>query len=119
MEYFFKQKNSWYQPVPPMRPDCLQNNGENFKSIQIIYPENGAEIFLPIGPDGNRAQLIVEVAARNINSTLYWHLDENFIATTNSYHKLATSPSPGKHIITITNQNGQQITCNFTILEPK
>ncbi len=119
MEYFFKQKNSWYQPVPPMRPDCLQNNGENFKSIQIIYPENGAEIFLPIGADGNRAQLIVEVAARNINSTLYWHLDENFIATTNSYHKLATSPLPGKHIITITDQNGQQITCNFTILEPK
>lgn len=119
MEYYYKQKNTWYKPLPPMREDCLQSNGDNFKSMQIIYPDNGAKIYLPIGADGNRSKLIVEVAVRNNKSKLYWHLDNKYVGTTERYHKLDISPSNGWHKITITDQDGNQTSGNFYILEPK
>lgn len=115
MEYYYRQHHSNYRILPPMRSDC-RNQGDPDLPIQIIYPEEGAKIFIPKGFNGEKQKLVVEAACRNPESKLYWHLDENEAYVTDGPHKISTAPDPGHHIITVIDENGNKITRHFEVL---
>lgn len=114
MEYYYRQHNSSYRMLPPMRPDCA-TMGDPDQPIQIIYPEEGARLFLPVGFDGNRQKMIIEATCRNPESKLYWHLDHDESFVTDNSHKISVAPIPGKHTLTITDSNGNKVTRHFEI----
>ena len=47
---------------------------------------------------------------------LFWHLDNNFIGTTQQFHQLALNPTQGKHTLTVIDEEGNTIARNFEIL---
>ncbi|NLV20202.1 MAG: hypothetical protein GXY51_12050, partial [Bacteroidetes bacterium] len=47
---------------------------------------------------------------------IFWHLDENYIATTESLHQMEIIANTGTHLLTAVDEDGNSIRCRFTII---
>ncbi|MFM2049023.1 MAG: penicillin-binding protein, partial [Bacteroidota bacterium] len=47
---------------------------------------------------------------------LYWHLDDDFIGETIQIHQMALCPIVGKHTLTLVDENGITMKCDFEIV---
>ncbi|RYG13980.1 MAG: penicillin-binding protein 1C, partial [Chitinophagaceae bacterium] len=115
MEYYYKIKNSDYKSLPPFMAGCDNNGGNNV--MELIYPKNGAIVYIPLQLDGTRGKIVLNAAHRNQNSKIYWHIDNEYVATTTNYHQLAISPAPGKHTLTLVDESGERLVQVFTVLD--
>ena len=52
----------------------------------------------------------------NPQATIYWHLDGRYIGATRELHQMAIAPAPGKHVLTLVDENGEQVRRMFTVL---
>ncbi len=115
MEFYYKQHNADYHTLPPFKPGC--SFAETGKVMEIIYPQPEARIYVPLELSGQRGSTIFTAAHRRQEAKIFWSLDDAYIGTTQHFHQLALNPSPGKHIITLVDENGISISREFEILE--
>ena len=115
MEWYYKQKNHDYKPLPPFRSDC--SFSETGKQMELIYPQPDAKIYVPLEINGQRGKTVFSAAHRKASTKIFWSLDDEYIGTTTNFHQIALSPLPGKHIITLTDENGESISREFEILD--
>ncbi|KQC01300.1 penicillin-binding protein 1C [Pedobacter sp. Hv1] len=115
MEYYYKIKNSDYKLLPPFKPGCNDISGNVV--MDMIYPKNNAVVYIPVELNGQRGKVILNVAHRNPDAKIYWHIDQEFIGSTQSFHQLAVSPAPGKHTLTLVDEDGNRLVQVFTILD--
>ena len=115
MEFYYKQRNIDYIPLPPFKPGCAFT--ETGKLIEIIYPQPGAKIYVPLEINGQRGSTVFTAAHRRAGAKIFWSLDDEFVGTTQNFHQLGLNPSPGKHIITLVDENGISVSREFEILE--
>ncbi|MEK6782725.1 MAG: penicillin-binding protein 1C [Bacteroidota bacterium] len=113
-EYYFKSRNLSYRSLPPYRMDC--ENPSAYVSMEIVYPRLNAKIFVPRELDSQQGNTVFEVAHRNPTINIYWHLDGEFVGVTRKSHKIALSPSSGKHVLTIVDDNGESLKRSFEII---
>ncbi len=114
-EWYYKSKDPGYKTLPPYRDDCIST--ENYKSMDLIYPKQATQIYIPLELDGNRGEVVFEAAHRNPDATIYWHIDEKFIGTTKSIHQMGTKIEKGKHLLTLVDENGETLYKTFEIVE--
>jgi penicillin-binding protein 1C len=114
MEYYYKSRNYQYHVLPPFRADCSQT--ENGNTMEVIYPKDGAKIYIPLEADGTRGRMICNAAHRLPGMKIFWHLDDQYIGTTKDFHQMALNPPPGKHILTLVDGNGNTVNIGFEIL---
>lgn len=117
MEYYYRVKNSDYKNLPPFKPGC-EDVGGNF-AMDMIYPKNNAIVYIPIELNGDRGKVILNAAHRNQKAKIYWHIDNEYVASTQSFHQLAISPTAGKHVLTLVDENGERLVQAFTVLDKK
>lgn len=115
-EYYYAAANTGYKRLPPFRADCL--GGEVKKNMAFIYPKKGARIYVPRQLNSQTEEFIVEVAHPIPEKKIYWHLDHIYIGVTKQTHRLALSPEPGTHTLTLIDQDGDVIQNTFKILPP-
>jgi penicillin-binding protein 1C len=116
MEYYYKTKNYEYHVLPPFRPDCVQ--AENTNPMEVIYPKDGAKIYVPLEADGSRGRVIFNAAHRQAGIKIFWHLDDQYVGETKNYHQIALNPPPGKHTLTLVDGNGNTVHITFEVLSP-
>ena len=116
MEYYYKQHNSDSRTLPPMRKDCAQHSDGDLP-IQIIYPESNAKIFLPKGFGGERQRMVIEATSRISDNRLFWHIDDNYITVTQNIHCISADLPAGRHLVTITDQNGNSVSRWFEVID--
>ncbi|MEO3406877.1 penicillin-binding protein 1C [Mucilaginibacter sp. CAU 1740] len=114
MEYYYKARNYQYHVLPPFRADCTQ--AENGNAMEVIYPKNGAKIYVPLEADGTRGRMICNAAHRQPGVKIFWHLDDQYVGETKDFHQMALNPPPGKHNLTLVDGNGNTISIGFEIL---
>jgi penicillin-binding protein 1C len=114
MEYYYKARNYQYHVLPPFRADCAQT--ENGNAMEVIYPKNGAKIYVPLEADGTRGRMICNAAHRQPGVKIFWHLDDQYVGETKDFHQMALNPPPGKHNLTLIDGNGNTISIGFEIL---
>ncbi len=114
MEYYYKTKNYEYHVLPPFRPDCVQ--AENANPMEIIYPKDGAKIYVPLEADGTRGRVIFNAAHRQQGVKIFWHLDDKYVGETKDFHQIALNPDPGKHQLTLVDGNGNTVHIGFEVL---
>jgi penicillin-binding protein 1C len=103
-EYYFKSRNLSYHTLPAFRNDCV--NPALIASMDLIYPKPNARIFIPRELDGQLGSALFEVAHRQANATVYWHLDATYLGATRGTHRLAVAPDPGSHTLTLIDDQG-------------
>ncbi|OIR14234.1 penicillin-binding protein 1F [mine drainage metagenome] len=114
IEYYYKQKHPDYTSLPVYMPGCSIDAA---KVLDIVYPEEAAKIYVPKEITGEKGKTVFTATHKNSNAKLFWHLDDNYIATTEHFHQLALEPQAGKHIITIVDEDGNSVSRNFEILQ--
>ena len=115
MEYYYKQRNADYKTLPPFKPGCAF--AETGKVIEIIYPQPDAKIYVPLEISGEKGKTVFTAAHRRSGAKIFWSLDDEFVGTTQNFHQIALNPAPGKHIITLVDENGVSVSRQFEILE--
>ena len=114
MEYYYKQRHQDYKSLPPYLPGC---NLESSRQMELVYPEAQAKIYVPVEVSGQKGNTIFTAAHRNAQAKIFWHLDDNYLGTTIQFHQMGLNPSPGKHTITLVDEQGEMISRDFEILE--
>lgn len=114
MEYYYRIKHSDYRSLPAWMPGCL-DAGQN-SVMDMIYPKSGAVVYIPLEFNGERGKVIFTATHRNPEAKIFWHIDQEFVGETQFNHQLSTSPSPGKHTLTLVDENGERLVQNFTVL---
>lgn len=64
--------------------------------MELIYPRQGAKIYVPLEIYGSRGKTVFTATHRKQGSKIFWHLDDEFIGTTINYHQIAISPASRK-----------------------
>jgi penicillin-binding protein 1C len=116
MEWYYKSKTPSYKALPPLRSDC-ESGG--LASMEIIYPKTFSKIYVPVELDGKPGKTIFQVAHRNQGSTIYWHLDNTFIGSTQNVHQLGLNPDEGTHTLTLVDQDGESVAQQFEIISKR
>lgn len=117
MEWYYKKKHSDYRPIPTYRADCFNSPDiVRTKSLSLIYPGRHGRIYIPIELDGNRGKTVFKAAHRDHAATVFWHLDNTYLGATNEIHQMPVSASPGKHVITLIDENGEEVSRKFQVL---
>jgi len=115
MEYYYKIKHSDYKILPPFKPGC-GDAGSSYV-MEMIYPKNNTTIYVPLEFDGRRGKVVLNATHRDTKVKIYWHIDNDYIGTTRNYHQLEVSPGPGKHTLTLVDENGERLVQTFNILD--
>ena len=111
-EWYYKQRHPEYKTLPPFKPGC----GEDIlRPMQFVYPTMNARIFLPRQMDGSKSQLTFELVHSVPKATVYWHLDNNYLAETQDFHKISLLPSSGNHTMTAVDNEGNTVSVTFFV----
>jgi penicillin-binding protein 1C len=114
MEYFYRQKHPEYKILSPFAPGC--SDDKKIPVIEFIYPSPGVKIFIPRDQTGSLTRIIPEVAHRNPQKKIFWHLDEKYIGTTTFIHQVEILAEPGEHVLTVVDEDGNSLNCRFSII---
>lgn len=109
-EWYYKQYHPEYIQLPPFKAGC----GEDVRSpMQFIYPQMNARVYLPKQLDGSGGEMTFELVHSNPNARVYWHLDGEYLTSTQDFHKLSLRPAKGKHAMTVVDDEGNTLSVTF------
>ncbi len=110
LAYYYKKKHPEYKDLPPFMNGCENTEPD---MMSFVYPKNISKVYVPRGMDGKRGEVVFEVAHRQNNVKLYWHLNKQYIGTTEEYHQMGFNPPEGNHTITVVDELGNSISKNM------
>ena len=113
MEFYYRKKHPEYKPLPSLAPGCKADGG--IPAMEFIYPSQGINIFIPRDQTGLLTRVIAEIAHRTPSKIVYWHLDRKYLGTTTIIHQQEFLSEPGNHMLSVVDEDGNSINCNFTI----
>jgi len=113
-EWFYKKRHPEYKTLPPVSPLCSAHQGA-YKMMEFIYPNSSNTIRLSKQLDGSVGALVLELAHRQADAIVYWHLNETYLGTTQYFHQMSIIPTEGKHLITVVDQWGNTLSRWITI----
>ncbi|MGO3155950.1 MAG: penicillin-binding protein 1C [Mesonia sp.] len=112
MEYYYAVKHPEYQSLPPYKNGCLKDGEE---LMQFIFPKKKEVILLPKNFKEETNSIIFKLAHRNPETTVYWYLDATYLTSTTTFHEVSTLPRPGKHVLTVVDQEGNSLSQKIEI----
>lgn len=113
---YYQQSHADYQPLPPWRADCQGGDSGQQEAVSIVYPQDNTQIYLPRELDGKLGQTVFRATPQRADTLLYWHLDNQFIGTTQTFHEQAAQPAAGKHHLAVVDEMGNRAEREFEVL---
>ena len=113
-EWYYKKYHADYRTLPPMDPRCELDESA---PIQMIYPTYGISVMVTRQMNGEKGMIVLQAAHNRSKSTLYWHMDEQYIGKTEDNHQLAYLPEPGNHTLTLIDDEGYSLVMPFVVKE--
>jgi len=113
-EWYYMKKHLDYRPLPPKHPRFdAASSGRN--PIEIIYPQPDITIVLARGLSGQVGGAVFRAAHADPGAALYWHIDDVFVGETVGEHELRVDPAPGRHRLTLIDEQGERRAILFTV----
>jgi len=111
-EWYYKQHHPEYKTLPPFLKGCGE---DSYLQMSFIYPQNNARVYLPMQLDGSDGELTFELAHGNSQTTVFWHIDSEYLGATRDFHKYTFRPSRGQHTITVVDNEGNTLSIGITV----
>jgi penicillin-binding protein 1C len=86
--------------------------------ISIIYPDKNQTIIPTLNIDGVMGAVIFRAAHRKPENTIYWHIDDEFMGSTQNFHELDISLSSGEHVLYLIDEIGNETKRTFSVVLP-
>ena len=96
-----------------MHPKCLQNIPQ--ANMELLYPQNGFRIVLTKQMDGSTGRLIMLATHRRADATIHWHLNADYLGSTQQSHQMAVLPDTGRYVVTLVDDEGASVRCLFRV----
>jgi len=94
-----QQKGSEVSQVYSHNPAChALQDGFRFA---LIYPDEGARIFIPRDFDGKFQRMVAEASHQDAHARLHWFLDGQPLGSTQGQHRMALNLAEGPHILVV------------------
>jgi len=103
MEWYYRKKEPTYQLLPPWHSACQHKMDS---PMQLISPEHADQVLIPFELGGKQGKLVVEVAHRNPNAVIYWHLNDNYLGESTGIHSKSIQPKIGEHTLSLIDDEG-------------
>jgi penicillin-binding protein 1C len=110
--YYYASQHPEYMEPPPFHPDC-SFDGE--LPMALIYPGDNEGVILPKNFDSRVNEVIFKIAHRNPERKVFWYLNSKFVGETQSFHELAIAPKEGSYLLTIVDEEGNEVKKNIKI----
>tara|TARA_Y100000589_G_scaffold102378_3_gene96504 strand:+ start:2632 stop:4959 length:2328 start_codon:yes stop_codon:yes gene_type:complete len=104
MEHYYKISHANYKVLPPLLPKCCSTNNSDI--MKIIYPKKISRIHIPVNLNGKLEKISLEATHREKQGIIFWHIDNEFVGSTQTIHQINIQPSVGKHILKLVDSKG-------------
>ena len=117
-EYYFRRHDAAYRELPDIRPDCTAAlEASTGRSVMdFLYPAAGTRVYIPLDLDGRRGRVVLEAVHRDAGASIHWHLDGQYLGTTQTWHQQSLELQPGEHVITLIDAAGNRLARRFEVL---
>lgn len=105
----------YYRPYHPEYTGAMARPAST--AVQFIYPQSGAVLSIPRQLSGEKEGIVFRAAHHRPDATLWWHMDNTYIGETRFQHELRLTPAPGKHTLTVVDDEGNTAFVRFTITD--
>lgn len=112
-EYYYKNYNFDYRALPPWRAGCGTQAGRG--QIDLIYPEHNMMLYLPRGFSGEYEKFVFKAAHARADATIYWSVGDRFLGETYRKHSIDCQLEEGQHVLTLTDDMGNQRRIMFEV----
>lgn len=112
--HYYQSRHPDFSPLPPFRPDCQSTDGAQI--MQLIYPKQPTRIYVPVDLDGELSRTVFAVAHHDPEAIIHWHIDEQFMGSTEDFHSMELMPAPGPHRLTLVDDRGHRLEQAFEII---
>ena len=112
-EFVLPPAMEWY--YKPHHPEYTGSSKPQEKVMEFIYPLPGSTLTLPRQITGQVEGAVFRVAHHRPANTLWWHLDGEYIGETTHLHELRLAPAPGKHTLTVVDDEGNTAAVVFNV----
>ena len=116
LEYYRRPHDSRYRSLPDWRPDCREPGSDEVRAFDLVYPQAGIAVYIPTDLGGRRSQLVLKAVHRDPAAVLHWHLDGDYLASTQGQHQLAADLAPGLHRLALVDGDGGRLERGFEVL---
>nr|MBI1232769.1 penicillin-binding protein 1C [Cytophagales bacterium] len=104
--YYLRLKGQYIAPLVSHFPTCPAYQAEH--TLSIIYPNLGANVFLPRDFDGKTQAVLCRVGHNQFEESVYWYLDDHFLGTTRENHSLPVHFKEGWNTLKVIDAQGGQ-----------
>ena len=104
-EWYYKKRHPNYKALPPVGPSCAGTQAA-VRPMEFIYPNTPNAVRLSRQLDGSVGALALELAHRQSNAVVYWHLNDTYLGSTQYFHQMSVIPEEGRHLITVVDEWG-------------
>lgn len=87
----------------------------DYRQMEFIYPENGSILTAARQIESGEGGIVFQLAHRNPDATVYWHLDSEYLGQTRQFHSMTLNPAKGQHHLTVVDRDGSTASLSFTI----
>jgi len=115
--HFYKQNNAEYRTPPLFREDCQKLGSSNSNPISFIYPKRHTQVYIPIELDGKAGKVVFKAIHRIPEKRLYWHVDDQYLGSTQVFHEQALWLKGGRHQLILVDEDGYRQERWFRVLE--
>lgn len=117
-ESYYRKYHPEYRTLPPYREDCKPHVAASGMQgpIDLLYPGPGTKLYIPNDLGGERGNTVFEAVHRDNNATLFWHLDDRYLGSTNIFHQQTLDIEPGVHKIVVVDSSGNRLARRFEVL---
>ncbi|MGL1888268.1 MAG: penicillin-binding protein 1C, partial [Reichenbachiella sp.] len=112
--WYYRQYHTTYEEAPDFIAGCEETGEKNI--LNFIYPKNHSKIFIPRELNGQLGKVVFEVAHKDRQQTIYWHLDGEYLGKTTRPHQMGISDQEGEHDLYIIDELGNSQTLKFELL---
>lgn len=106
MEFYYAPMHPEYRVLPPFGENCIKD----LEGVMaFIYPKRNEIVLLPKTFDEEINEVVFKLAHSSKESIVNWYLDSQFVGQTETFHELAISPKPGKYILTVVDEQGNEL----------
>ena len=113
MEWYYKKQHIDYKVLPPFRGDC---DDTSITAMDFIYPKNNSKIYLTKDFEGKLQPFVLKAVHSNAKAKLFWYMDDVYLGMTQTFHDMPAQADTGEHYITITDENGNEMSRKITIV---
>ena len=113
MEHYYMIVDPSYKPLPAWAPGVLPDEEEGI--MELIYPDHGARILVPVQLHGRHGEVVLEAAHREKEAAIHWDLNGEHRGTTIGEHRITVDLEAGPQKLTLADQAGRILEATFSV----